>query len=101
MADRLQRKKLEFSKKIIICFLVLNVIIVSCSLYLAVRNNDTAVFCYLIPTIGAEVSAGTATYHSKAKAENKRKIVVSLIKELADKYDIQYALQAAEIVTRD
>lgn len=101
MANRLQRQKIEFSKKMQICFLFINLVVVGCSIYLALHNNDTSVFCYLIPTIGAEVSAGTATYHSKAKAENKRKIVVSLIKELADKYDIQSALQAAEIVTRD
>jgi hypothetical protein len=39
------------------------------------RTNDLSPFAYLIPSVAAEVATGTGFYYSKAKAENKIKLM--------------------------
>lgn len=72
-----EHKKMEFSKKIIIMCLIINAIVVFVTLYVVIKTFNTTPLCYLIPSVAAEVSSGTAFYYQKAKTENSIKLRVA------------------------
>lgn len=81
------RKRMEFSKKILVMagFINIGVIIFSCVLMW--RTMDTSPLAYLIPAVAAEVATGTGYYYWKAKAENQIKLKSkygNLTDEIAD-----------------
>lgn len=49
----------------------------------------------------AEVTACTAFYFWKAKNENREKYTKRMIDKYADKYDIDTALRAAELILKE
>ena len=65
------KNKMEFSKKIILVAGAINILVVLFTLVIVWRTCDTSPLCYLIPSVAAEVSAGTSWYYSKAKKENE------------------------------
>ena len=77
MRYRRKRKKLpmEFSKKIMLvaAFINLGVIIFAC--IMMYKTMDLSPLAYLIPSIAAETATGTGFYYSKAKAENRIKLM--------------------------
>lgn len=68
------KKRMEFSKIILVIVMALNVAVIIFSCVMMWRTCDLTPLAYLIPSIGTEVSAGTAFYYWKAKAENKIKL---------------------------
>lgn len=77
MRYRRKSRKLpmEFSKKILIVVAVINlgVIIFSCAMMY--KTMDLSPLAYLIPSVAAEAETGTGFYYSKAKAENRIKLM--------------------------
>lgn len=71
----MHKKKLEFSKKILIIAGVINVIVIAFTLLMIWRTNDTTPLSYLLPSVAAEVATGTGFYYSKAKVENRIKLM--------------------------
>jgi L-cystine uptake protein TcyP (sodium:dicarboxylate symporter family) len=72
--SKLNKKKLEFSKRIFIG-VTIGVIIVSIfSMYMVYRTNDTSILSYLIGGIFAEFATATGFYYNKSREENIRKI---------------------------
>lgn len=67
--------RLEFSKIIFIIVTTITVLVTFFSCYLMVKTLDTSPLGYLIPAIFAEFAATTGFYYSKAKAENKIKLM--------------------------
>lgn len=68
-------KKTEFSKKIVIVAGIINVIVIAFTMIMVFITGDLTPLCYLIPSVGAEVATGTGFYYSKAKVENRIKLM--------------------------
>ena len=68
-------KKVEFSKLIFVGVSVVTVAIVLFSCRMIWITMDTSALGYLIPAVFAEMAAATGFYYSKAKAENKIKLM--------------------------
>ncbi len=69
-----RRKKLEFSKLIMLVVGAVTVVVTAFTLFMVWKTQDTSPLAYLIPAVFAELSVGTGFYYSKAKAENRIKL---------------------------
>lgn len=72
-----RRKKMEFSKKIFIAVSAVNLFVVGFTCKMIWMTMDLSPLAYLIPAVAAEMATGTGFYYSKAKAENKIKLMKS------------------------
>jgi len=70
-------KKVEFSKLIFVGVSVVTVAIVLFSCRMIWITMDTSALAYLIPAVFAEMASATGFYYSKAKAENKIKLMAA------------------------
>lgn len=70
-------KKVEFSKLIFVGVSVVTVAIVLFSCRMIWITMDTSALGYLIPAVFTEMAAATGFYYSKAKAENKIKLMAA------------------------
>lgn len=68
-------KKVEFSKLIFVGVSVLTIAITLFSCRMIWLTMDTSVLAYLIPAVFAEMASATGFYYSKAKAENRIKLM--------------------------
>lgn len=71
------KKKVEFSKLIFVGVSVVTVAITGFSCRMIWITMDTSALAYLIPAVFAEMATGTGFYYSKAKAENKIKLMAA------------------------
>lgn len=69
------KKKVEFSKLIFVGVSVVTVAITVFSCRMIWITMDTSVLAYLIPAVFAEMASATGFYYTKAKAENKIKLM--------------------------
>lgn len=69
------KKKVEFSKIIFAGVSVLTLAITVFSCRMIWITMDTSALAYLIPAVFAEMATGTGFYYTKAKAENKIKLM--------------------------
>lgn len=65
----------EFSKKILMVAGVLNTVVIVFTMIMVWRTLDLTPLAYLIPSVAAEVATGTGFYYSKAKIENRIKLM--------------------------
>ena len=78
MGARYRRRKkvpLEFSKKILLFAAGVNVVVIAFTLLMIWRTGDLSPLAYLIPAVAAETATGTGFYYSKAKVENRIKLM--------------------------
>lgn len=78
MGTRYRRRKkvpLEFSKKILLFAAGVNVVVIAFTLLMIWRTGDLSPLAYLIPAVAAETATGTGFYYSKAKVENRIKLM--------------------------
>ena len=68
------KKKVEFSKLIMLVVGAVTVIVTAFTLFMVWKTLDLSPLAYLIPAVFAELSVGTGFYYSKAKAENRIKL---------------------------
>jgi hypothetical protein len=68
------KKKIEFSKLIMLAVGAVTIIVTAFTLFMVWKTQDTSPLAYLIPAVFAELSVGTGFYYSKAKAENRIKL---------------------------
>ena len=71
------KKKVEFSKIIFAGVSVLTLAITVFSCRMIWITMDTTALAYLIPAVFAEMATGTGFYYTKAKAENKIKLMAA------------------------
>ena len=69
------KKKVEFSKLIFVGVSVLTLAITVYSCCIIWITMDTSALAYLIPAVFAEMASATGFYYTKAKAENKIKLM--------------------------
>ena len=74
-AAQTTKKKIEFSKIIFIGVSVATIAITVFSCLIIWQTKDTTALAYLIPAVFAEMAAATGFYYTKAKAENKIKLM--------------------------
>ena len=72
---KVQKRPKEFSKKILIVAGVINAVVIIFTIIMIWRTLDLTPLAYLIPSAAAEVATGTGFYYSKAKVENKIKLM--------------------------
>jgi hypothetical protein len=65
----------EFSKKILIVAGIINAVVIVFTMVMIWRTLDLSPLAYLIPSVTAEVATGTGFYYSKAKVENRIKLM--------------------------
>lgn len=65
----------EFSKKILIVAGIINTVVIGFTMVMIWRILDLTPLAYLIPSVAAEVATGTGFYYSKAKVENRIKLM--------------------------
>lgn len=65
----------EFSKKILMVAGVLNTVVIVFTMIMVWRTLDLTPLAYLIPSVATEVATGTGFYYSKAKVENRIKLM--------------------------
>lgn len=65
----------EFSKKILMVAGVLNTVVIVFTMIMVWGTLDLTPLAYLIPSVAAEVATGTGFYYSKAKVENRIKLM--------------------------
>lgn len=70
-----RKRQMEFSKKILVVAGCLNIIVIGFTLAVVWKTLDLTPLAYLIPSVAAEVATGTAFYYTKAKMENKIKLM--------------------------
>lgn len=70
-----KKQPTEFSKKILMVAGVLNTIVIVFTMIMVWRTLDLTPLAYLIPSVAAEVATGTGFYYSKAKVENRIKLM--------------------------
>lgn len=76
MARRKRKKApMEFSKKILIFAAILNIITVVFTFVMVWRTMDSSPLTVLIPAVAAETATGTGFYYSKARVENRIKLM--------------------------
>lgn len=68
-------KKKEFSKLILIVAAIFNAVVIIFTMVMVGITLDLTPLSYLIPSVAAEVATGTGFYYSKAKVENKIKLM--------------------------
>lgn len=68
-------KKVEFSKLIFLGVSIATIAITVFSCRMIWITMDTSVLAYLIPAVFAEMASATGFYYTKAKAENKIKLM--------------------------
>ena len=72
-----RKPTMEFSKKILVVAGVVNAIVIVFTMIMIWRTSDLSPLAYLIPSVAAEVATGTGFYYSKAKVENRIKLMRS------------------------
>lgn len=65
----------EFSKKILIMAGIINTVVIVFTMIMIWRTLDLSPLAYLISSVAAEVATGTGFYYSKAKVENRIKLM--------------------------
>jgi len=76
-ARQKRKTTMEFSKKILVVAGVVNAIVIIFTMVMIWRTSDLSPLAYLIPSVAAEVATGTGFYYSKAKVENRIKLMRS------------------------
>ena len=71
------KKKVEFSKLVFLGVSIVTIAITVFSCRMIWLTMDTSALAYLIPAVFAEMATGTGFYYSKAKAENKIKLMAA------------------------
>ena len=71
------KKKVEFSKLVFLGVSIVTIAITVFSCRMIWLTMDTSALAYLIPAVFAEMASATGFYYSKAKAENKIKLMTA------------------------
>ena len=70
-----EKKKVEFSKLVFLGVSIVTIAITVFSCRMIWLTMDTSALAYLIPAVFAEMASATGFYYTKAKAENKIKLM--------------------------
>lgn len=70
-----KRTPYEFSKKILLYAAIVNTAVIIFTMLMVYETKNLEPLAVLIPAVAAEVATGTGFYYSKAKVENRIKLM--------------------------
>lgn len=70
-----RKKKIAFSKVICIGVIFVDIAVTAFSLYMIYKTGDLSPLAYVIPSTAGAAATALGFYYSKAKAENKIKLM--------------------------
>lgn len=84
VVKRMNKKKFEFSKLIIIFVGAVTILVTAFTMYMIWETKDMMAFTYLIPAVFTETASATGFYYWKARTENKIRMSKEIQKEQID-----------------
>jgi len=93
--------KVQTSKLILIVDFIIAIaltIVVIVGSYLSLDMTNVTTICALWD---AQLAVAVGFYYWKAKNENRSKYAMQLIKDLAERYEIEYVVHLAEVILKD
>lgn len=93
--------EMSFTKRYFTFLVIIEVIIFTITCGLAVLAADPQPMYWVITAIGAEITIFSTMYVWKSKCENRAKYAQQFIKDFADQYGLDAALQISELVLRE
>lgn len=100
--EKPKREKLCCSKKILVASYTITILMTLTALLGAfLTDRDMTPVATIAGLAWAETGACTGFYYWKAKNENRIKLTLGMVKELADKYGIDAVAQLAGITLKD
>lgn len=94
-----ESKRMCCSKKIIVVSYTVTILLTLLCVYGCLwTDRDMTPLVTLTGLAWAETTAANAFYFWKAKAENRIKLINSMVQSLGDKYGIDAVVQLAEII---
>ena len=92
---------MEFSKKLVIILLLLALLLTGLAILFPSVGIPADGLYIVTPLAWASFDVAAGFYYWKSKNENRSKYTLKFVKQMADKYGIDAALRAAEIVLKD
>lgn len=94
-----ESKRMSCSKKIIVVSYTVTILLTLLCVYgCLLTGMDMTPLVTLTGLAWAETTSANAFYFWKAKAENRIKLINSMVQSLGDKYGIDAVVQLAEII---
>lgn len=92
---------MEFSKKLVIFLFLLALFLTGLTIIFPAVGIPADGLYIVTPLAWASFDVAAGFYYWKSKNENRSKYTLKFVKQMADKYGIDAALRAAEIVLKD
>lgn len=92
---------MEFSKKLVILLFLLALILTGLTIIFPAVGIPSDGLYIVTPLAWASFDVAAGFYYWKSKNENRSKYTLKFVKQMADKYGVDAALRAAEIVLKD
>lgn len=92
---------MEFSKKLVIIILILALFLTVLTILFPAVGIPSDGLYVVTPLAWASFDVAAGFYYWKAKNENRSKYTQKFARQMAEKYGIDAALRAAEIVLKD
>lgn len=92
---------MEFSKKLVIILLLLALFLTGLTILFPAVGIPADGLYIVTPLAWTAFDVAAGFYYWKSKNENRSKYMQKFVKQMAEKYGIDAALRAAEIVLRD
>lgn len=92
---------MEFTKKIMIAAIVIEVCVTVFACVMMWRTGDLSPLGYMLVADGGALSVAFGSYAWKEKNANRNKYAMLYVDKIAEKYDVETALRMAEIVLKD
>lgn len=92
---------MEFSKKLVIILFLLALILTVLTITFPAVGIPADGLYIVTPLAWTSFDVASAFYYWKSKNENRSKYTQKFVKQMAEKYGVDAALRAAEIVLKD
>ena len=95
------KKRLSTSKKVLWMDIIVAITLTAAVVFGEFTGHDMTNSAIVAGLWDAQLAAIIGAYQWKAKNENRSKHAMALVRELADKYGIEAAVQVAEVVLKE
>lgn len=92
---------MEFSKKLVILLFILALLLTGLAILFPAIGIPADGLYIVTPLAWASFDVAAGFYYWKSKNENRSKYTQKFVKQMAEKYGVDAALRAAEIVLKD
>ena len=93
--------KIQTSKLILLVDFIIAITLTGVVVFAAFRQIDMGYVVTVSACWDAQLTAAVAFYYWKAKNENRSKHAMQLVKDIAEQYGIEHAVNLANVVLKD